>query len=428
LCVEELEQRQVPSTALAYSSNWSGYAVTAGAGAVSAVSAAWTVPTASGPTQGYEASWVGIDGLNSGSVEQIGTESDFVGGQAQYYAWYEMYPSPALTIAQPIKPGDEITASVSYATSGFTLTIDAAGWSKPFTTTVQASAQRSSAEWVVEAPSSNGVLPLANVGSATFTNAQATINNNSGAINAAPGTQINQIDMVSQHSSLEDQTSALHAAGTALTVTVVASASGASSRTGGSGTSGQSAKSVNNQTASLPALPPPVFTVSPTLLLVQQFPAISAAATQINSSVATPSSPATIVQTGLWVTVFGAATAPSDNAQANGLAAPVGARQAPDGMPPAGMPPEGMPPEGTPPADAEPPQARRMDSASTVTFVQQAEASQDLVQNLGVFVNTGPSSVKVAGGVLVLAWSGLCGIGVSEPSERPRAFSKLRRH
>jgi hypothetical protein len=171
------------------SSNWSGYAVTGSS--VTNVAGSWVVPTVSTSTSGYSAVWVGIDGYSSSTVEQIGTGEDVVNGKASYYAWYEMYPSGSVTIATTndgttpftVKPGDSITASVAYTGSNdFVLTI--ADGSESFTTTQTATAAAmSSAEWIVEAPSSNrGVLPLANFGSVTFTNAYATINGTTGAI------------------------------------------------------------------------------------------------------------------------------------------------------------------------------------------------------------------------------------------------------
>jgi len=93
LCVEELERRVVPSSVS--STNWSGYAVSSGAGTVTAVSGSWVVPKIqSGSNNGYSSAWVGIDGLSSSSVEQIGTDSDMVRGTPQYYAWWEVYPNP----------------------------------------------------------------------------------------------------------------------------------------------------------------------------------------------------------------------------------------------------------------------------------------------------------------------------------------------
>ena len=84
LLLEELEGRLVPSaSSLGYSTNWSGYAVTAGPGSVTAVVGSWTVPTIlPGRGTAYSAEWVGIDGFSSATVEQIGTEADLINGVA----------------------------------------------------------------------------------------------------------------------------------------------------------------------------------------------------------------------------------------------------------------------------------------------------------------------------------------------------------
>jgi hypothetical protein len=201
LCLEELESRLVPSGGNpATSTNWSGYAVNSGNGSVTAVSGSWIVPTVSGTGTTYSSAWVGIDGYNSSSVEQTGTEMDVINGKPQYSAWYEMYPSFPVTLNMSIKPGDTMTASVTYnTTSGiFTLAIKDVTQNESFSTNQSGpSLARSSAEWIVEAPSSNtGVLPLANFGSVTFTNAQATIKNTTGVIdNAAWQSQVYQINM-----------------------------------------------------------------------------------------------------------------------------------------------------------------------------------------------------------------------------------------
>jgi hypothetical protein len=104
--------------------------------------------------------WVGIDGYADNSVEQIGTEQDSNG---TYYAWYEMYPKPCYIISSvPIKPGDSIYAEVKYNGKGsFTLTIKNLTTKKSFSITQKSGkANCSSAEWIVEAPWSGGVLPL----------------------------------------------------------------------------------------------------------------------------------------------------------------------------------------------------------------------------------------------------------------------------
>ncbi len=227
LGMEELEARWNPG---ATSTNWSGYAVSAAAQAVTAVSGEWTVPTVTGTGTAYSSVWVGIDGYTSNSVEQTGIEADVVNGVAQYSAWYEMYPNGPVTVNVPIHPGDTISASVTYsATTGkFTLTVADVTDNASFSTSQSApGAQRSSAEWIVEAPSSStGVLRLANFGSATISNAQATINGTTGAINApAWASQATSINMVSSAGTVEASTSGLTANGEGFTVTYGAATS-----------------------------------------------------------------------------------------------------------------------------------------------------------------------------------------------------------
>ena len=101
--------------------SWSGYVAETSlsdpqSGAVTDVKGSWTVPTATGSYSGdtgYSCIWVGIDGWTNkkdkqtGTVEQVGTEQDWVNGQPVYYAWYEMYPQPSVTlIGDIISPGD----------------------------------------------------------------------------------------------------------------------------------------------------------------------------------------------------------------------------------------------------------------------------------------------------------------------------------
>ena len=157
------------------STNWSGYAVTGSR--YTSVSASWTEPTVScsGGTA-YSSFWVGLDGDTSGTVEQTGTDADCSGSTPQYYAWYEMYPKFPTNLSGTVRPGDNMTASVTTNGSGsFTLTIS--DTTQRWTNTTNARlkhAALASAEVIAEAPSSSGgVLPLANFGTVGFTNAKA---------------------------------------------------------------------------------------------------------------------------------------------------------------------------------------------------------------------------------------------------------------
>src|SRR5207245_9887264 len=69
-----------------------------------------------------------------------------------YYAWYEFYPNPSITIGGfTVLPGDKISAEVSYSGGVFSTRIT--DGSQHFSTTGTVSgAARSSAEWIVERP------------------------------------------------------------------------------------------------------------------------------------------------------------------------------------------------------------------------------------------------------------------------------------
>jgi Peptidase A4 family len=192
------------------STNWSGYAVTGGTGAFSSISASWTEPTGhcSGSRK-YSSFWVGLDGFNSNSVEQTGSEVDCSGRTALYYSWYEMFPAAPVNYANTVRPGDHFTASVTFSgTSTYTLTISdtTQGWSHS-TVKSQSGLARSSAEVITEAPSSSsGVLPLANFGTVTYS---ASAANGASLGGQAP----TQIIMVNNSGAPKDSTSAINSAG-----------------------------------------------------------------------------------------------------------------------------------------------------------------------------------------------------------------------
>jgi hypothetical protein len=210
------------------STNWSGYAVTGASGSVSYVNGSWIVPevTASA-TNAYSSFWVGIDGYNSGTVEQIGTDSDWVNGAASYYAWYEFYPKPSHIINTiTVHAGDVMYAEVQYSGGTFSVFIQDTTTGQSFNTSSKIpSAQRSSAEWIAEAPSSGGVLPLANFGTVNFglkytdiSTCYATIGSTTGDIGSFPSSTIQEITMVDSTGSIIAEPSSLSMSGTSFTV------------------------------------------------------------------------------------------------------------------------------------------------------------------------------------------------------------------
>ncbi len=244
------------------SSNWSGYVAETNlrqpqTNSVTSVGGTWNVPAVTGPSSGstYSSVWVGIDGFNGSTVEQVGTSQNVVNGRPVYYAWYEMYSTGAgqpeqIISSMTVLPGDSITALVQYNTTGahagqFQLSIIDHSHANDSFITYQSSSQtqnpqpqRNCTEWIIEAPS-NGVstLPLANFGSVAFTHTWATIDGVVNAINS-PAWQSAQVNMFS-NGVTEDSTSTLTntAATTSFSVTFRASI-------GNSVTSGTSTGSV----------------------------------------------------------------------------------------------------------------------------------------------------------------------------------------
>ncbi len=176
--------------------NWSGYATVqalgaTGIGSVTQALGTWIVPTATGPASGssFSSCWVGIDGFTSPTVEQIGTEQDYVSGVPIYFAWYEMFPAGSIEIVSfPVSPGDSMSASVTALgggvfelglrnnTQGVSIVIPTADTTNP-------AALSSSAEWIVEAPSSGGgILPLAELSEVVWSGACATVGGTQGGI------------------------------------------------------------------------------------------------------------------------------------------------------------------------------------------------------------------------------------------------------
>ncbi len=156
----------------ATSTNWAGYAASGSNGQFTKVSAKWTQPTVKcGSSNTYSVFWVGLDGFNSSTVEQTGSAGFCQGGSPDYFAWYEVYPKePIIQINKPVQPGDAMSASATaLGGSSFKLVISdrQQGWTYNTTQTLSGAAL-SSAEVIAEAPSSGGVLPLADFGTVHF--------------------------------------------------------------------------------------------------------------------------------------------------------------------------------------------------------------------------------------------------------------------
>jgi hypothetical protein len=193
------------------STNWSGYAASGGDGSFNSVSASWTQPTATCDDNGdeYAAFWVGLDGFNSDSVEQTGTDSDCDAGTPDYYGWYEMYPANPVYFNNTVEPGDAMYASVTFTgTDTYTLTLTdyTQNWTQTETEN-ESGLANSSAEVITEAPSSYfGPLPLADFGTVNFSGSTA----NGQSMDAQNPTQI---IMVGNSGDQLDTTSSMDSSG-----------------------------------------------------------------------------------------------------------------------------------------------------------------------------------------------------------------------
>jgi hypothetical protein len=223
----------IEGTTSGYSSNWAGYALDAPTGSVTDVKGSWIVPAVTCSKKNtYSSFWIGIDGDNSPTVEQIGTSSDCNKGKATYYAWFEFYPAYPVNIPTvSVSPGDLISGEVNYnsGSDDFTVSITNSNTGDSFSTTGKVSnAQRNSAEWIAEAPWRGTVLPLANFGTSYFgyvytgdiTTNSATIDGITGNISSfktSPTVNVNTITMSSLR-KIKAQPSAITPDGTSFWV------------------------------------------------------------------------------------------------------------------------------------------------------------------------------------------------------------------
>jgi hypothetical protein len=202
-----------PSTL--HSPNWSGYvAVACGTCKFRYVTASWQVPAvncAASPLPVAQAdAWVGLDGLGTSTVEQVGTTSACTDGVPSYYAWYQMYPAQPVVAYGPgrlsydVNAGDAVTASVYYnvATGQWQLVLYDHGTGMTVAASqpcpVSAGCGNLSAEVITEAPNAGANVPLADFGAMTFTGIALTNRNGThGSMASGPLWTVHPVDLIS---------------------------------------------------------------------------------------------------------------------------------------------------------------------------------------------------------------------------------------
>lgn len=202
------------------SSNWSGYMATAGG--YTGISGSWAVPTVSGSgaSVSADAAWIGIGGVTSEDLIQVGTEDQVAGnGSPSYSAFYEMLPAVSTLVpTMTVNAGDEMTADLTETAANiWKITISDLTDQESFSTTVPYVSSESSAEWIEEDPSfgSGGLIPFDNFGSVTFTGAQTV--QNGAAVNLI-GANVSAITLVNYRGQAVATPSAVSADGSTFRV------------------------------------------------------------------------------------------------------------------------------------------------------------------------------------------------------------------
>lgn len=160
--------------------NWSGYV--ASDRSFTSIGSSWNISSAISPSANTaEATWIGIGGVTSNDLIQVGTQTIInSAGQITYQAFYEMLPSDSVSIPVTINAGDSVTATVSQQSTGqWSIYFIDNNNGQSYQTTLQYNSSLSSAEWIEEMPtnaSANSFIPINNFGSRYFYNASTTKN------------------------------------------------------------------------------------------------------------------------------------------------------------------------------------------------------------------------------------------------------------
>lgn len=140
------------------STNWSGYVVRSGTPQFSCVEATWTQPSVTCPATGSRtvAFWVGLGGVGQTALEQIGTQSACTDGRELIVVWHESLPRERGEVVEPldVHTGDRVWAQVRWMGGArYRLSIvDITHRQQLAIDDTNSRLRRTSAEWIVEAP------------------------------------------------------------------------------------------------------------------------------------------------------------------------------------------------------------------------------------------------------------------------------------
>lgn len=214
------------------SSNWAGYIVTPTSDTdYTSVSGSWTVPNIPASRQNaVAAEWIGLGGVNSSDLLQIGTVEQIENGQPTAEIFWEKLPDTAQNVMS-VPIGSTINASISKSSDSMwdlTFTVNSSGsetQTKTISVTLDSSYEqgiKTSAEWISEDPSntSGQLYPLADMGIVKYQSAAI----NSQPINAA-GNNVQPVAMVSSNKTILISPSTLGTDNESFTTTCINSTS-----------------------------------------------------------------------------------------------------------------------------------------------------------------------------------------------------------
>lgn len=145
-------------TPMERSNNWSGYYVTGGP--FTSVTGTFNVPSLAASSHNTDtAEWVGIDGAVDGNMSliQAGVEEryDATSNAVRFFAWWEILPDSETLTPLTVQAGDEVTVTISESSPGvwqISLRDDTTG--QGYATDQSYNGSGTTAEWIVEAPTS----------------------------------------------------------------------------------------------------------------------------------------------------------------------------------------------------------------------------------------------------------------------------------
>ncbi len=171
---------------IARSQNWSGYIDKTNRSPYTDITGSWTVPNVTGSNQSANAQWIGLGGVLSHDLLQMGTLETIQNGQQVDELFWEKLPKVAAPIAD-VQPGDKINTEIKHLEGNtWQLIAKISNGSKTITKNVDVSLNsrytnqiEQTAEWISEDPENGDhkIMLMAEAGKVTFTD--ATVNNNS---------------------------------------------------------------------------------------------------------------------------------------------------------------------------------------------------------------------------------------------------------